>query len=218
MDHLEYAQLSLDNLRQYPGNAKEHDLDELRLSLRKGQFQPVIVRRHDGIETILSGHGTVEAALLESWEKIECKVIACTDEEALWINLAANRTGELAGYDQPALAALLEQLDGEYAGTGWEADDLDDLLAALDQVAETPYTASQAEYAETPEETEARAGLGSGVPLVARGIRETVIILAQDQHDELHGHLAALRSVLEGNDLTNGAIVLRAVRAFREMQ
>ncbi len=56
------------------------------------------------------------------------------------------------------------------------------------------------------------------MPLVARGIRETVIILAQDQHDELHGHLAALRSVLEGNDLTNGAIVLRAVRAFREMQ
>jgi hypothetical protein len=214
MEHIEFSHIPLTDLREYPGNAKEHDLDELRLSLRKGQFQPIVVREHEGERIILSGHGTAEAAKLEGWATVECKVINCTDEEALWINLAANRIGERAGYDDPLLAALIEQLDGEYAGTGWQADDLDDLLAALDQVAETPYTATEATYAETPEETEARAELGTGVSLAARGIRETVIILAQDEHDELHSLLARTRPLLPGDDLTNGQIFLHAMRTL----
>ena len=218
MKHIEFAQLPIERLHEYPNNAKLHDLDELRRSLRKGQFQPVIIRQHAGIYTILAGHGTTEAARLENWDTVECKVIECSDEEALWINLAANKIGSDEGYENDLLAALLEQLDGDYAGTGWEADDLDDLLAALDQVAETPYVSSRAEYAETPEETEARAELGTGVPLAARGIRETVIILAQDEHDELHQHLVQLRNSMGEEDLTNGAIILRAVRAYREMQ
>lgn len=222
MEHLEYASLALKTLTPFPGNAKKHNLDEQRRSLRKGQFQPIIVRRQlepDGgtlVHTILAGHGLTEAAELENLESIDAKVISCTDEEALWINLAANKVGADEGYENDLLVGLLEQLDGDYIGTGWEADDLDDLLAALDQVAETPYVASKAEYAETPEETEARAGLGSGVPLVARGIRETVLILPQDDHDELHQHLVQLRGSMEGIDLTNGEIVLRAVRFYRE--
>lgn len=216
MKHIEFANIPLAKLHEFPGNAKEHDLDELRRSLRKGQFQPVIVRKHDDGYTILSGHGTSEAAKLEDWETVECKVIECSDEEALWINLAANRIGERAGYHDESLAALLEQLDGDYVGTGWEADDLDDLLAALNQVAETPYVATEAQYAETPEEAAARAELGSGESLAARGIRETVIILPQDDHDELHRHLAGLRSSLDANnDLTNGEILLRAARGLK---
>jgi hypothetical protein len=219
MEHLEYTSLALDVLRPFPGNAKKHNLDEQRLSLRKGQFQPIIVRRtEDGENIILAGHGTVEAAELENWKHIDAKVITCTDDEALWVNLAANKIGADEGYENDLLVDLLEQLDGDYVGTGWSADDLDDLLAALDQVAETPYVATKAEYAETPEETEARAGLGTGVPLAARGIRETVIILAQDEHEELHQHLVKLRDTIKGEDLTNGAIILRAVRFFREAQ
>jgi hypothetical protein len=219
MDHIEYASLALDVLKPFPGNAKKHNLDEQRRSLRKGQFQPIIVRRtEDGENIILAGHGTAEAAKLEDWKHIDAKVITCTDDEALWVNLAANKIGADEGYEQDLLAALLEELDGDYVGTGWSADDLDDLLAALDQVAETPYTATRAEYAETPEETEERAGLGSGIPLAARGIRETVIILPQEDHEELHQHLTKLRDTLDGTDLTNGAIILRAVRYFREGQ
>lgn len=219
MEHVEYASLALDVLKPFPGNAKKHNLDEQRLSLRKGQFQPIIVRRtDDGENVILAGNGTAEAAKLENWKHIDAKVIRCTDEEALWVNLAANKIGADEGYEQDLLAALLEELDGDFVGTGWSADDLDDLLAALDQVAETPYTATRAEYAETPEETEERAGLGSGIPLAARGIRETVIILPQDDHEELHQHLTKLRDSLDGTDLTNGAIILRAVRYFREGQ
>lgn len=214
MDHLEYASVGLETLKPFPGNAKKHDLDEQRRSLRKGQFQPIIVRKTSDGLTILAGHGTTEAAKLEGWTHIDAKIIACDDEEASWINLAANKIGADEGYDNELLAALLEQRDGDYFGTGWNADDLDDLLAALDQVAEAPYQPTQADFAETKEETEARADLGTGVPLAARGIRETVIVLDQDSHDELHSLLVKCRAALNATDVTNGEIVLQGMRAL----
>lgn len=214
MEHIEYASLALKELKPFPGNAKKHDLDEQRRSLRKGQFQPIIVRKHDDGYTILAGHGTTEAAELEGWKRIDAKVIECTDEEALWVNLAANKVGADEGYEQDLLADLIEQLDGDYAGTGWSADDLDDLLSALDQVAEAPYQPTQAAFAETEEETEARSELGTGVPLSARGIRETVIILGQEDHDELHSLLVKCRATLQVADVTNGEIVLQGMRAL----
>lgn len=218
MEHIEYAHLALADLTPFPGNAKKHDLDELRLSLRKGQFQPVVARWEEDKQryTILSGNGTVEAAALEGWEKIDTKVISCTDEEALWINLAANKVGADEGYEDELLAGLLEQLNGDFTGTGWNADDLDDLLAALEKVEETPYVATGASYNETPEETAAREEMGSGMSLAARGIRETVVILPQDEHDELHSLLAKTRSLIKETDVTNGQIVLRGVRALHE--
>ncbi len=215
MEHVEFAQLSVGSLKPFPGNAKKHDLDEQRRSLRKGQFRPIVVRRNDdGSHTILAGHGLHEAAKLEDWQTIEAKVVICTDEEARWINLADNKVGADTGYDDQLLADLLDQLDGDFEGTGWEADDLDDLLAALNQVAETPYTPSQASYSETEEETEQRAEMGSGMSLAARGIRETVIILPQDEHDELHSLLVKCRAGIKEDDITNGQIVLRAVRTL----
>lgn len=214
MEHLEYASVGLESLQPFPGNAKLHDLDEQRRSLRRGQFQPIIVRKTDDGLTILAGHGTTEAAKLESWTHIDAKIIKCTDEEATWINLAANKIGADTGYDNELLAALLESRDGDYFGTGWQADDLDDLLAALDQVTETPYQPTQADYAETPEQTEARSELGTGVPLAARGIRETVIVLDQDSHDELHSLLVKCRAALQATDVTNGEIMLQGMRAL----
>lgn len=215
MQHLEFTRLALSELTPFPGNAKEHDLDELRRSLRRGQFQPIVVRRVGADNIILAGNGTFQAASLEDWETIECKVVDCTDEEALWINLAANRIGERGGYDTEALAALLEELDGDFVGTGWEQDDLDELVAALEAVQDTPFTAPQTASADLPG-TAGVTGPG-GVSTGVGGTRETVIVLGSDGHDELHGHLAALRASLPNNTLTNGDVVLLAARALRRL-
>ena len=215
MQHLEFTRLALTDLTPFPGNAKAHDLDELRRSLRRGQFQPIVVRRVDGGHVILAGNGTFQAAELEDWPTIECKVVECTDEEALWINLAANRIGERGGYDTEALAALLEELDGDFLGTGWDQGDLDELTAALEAASELPFVAPQVAPAALPGlpgvDGPERAGTGAG------GTRELVVLLGEDDHDELQGHLTALRALLKGNTLTNGDILLVAARTFRQM-
>lgn len=215
MQHLEFTRLALADLTPFPGNAKAHDLDELRRSLRRGQFQPIVVRRLGDDNIILAGNGTYQAASLEDWDTIECKVIECTDEEALWINLAANRIGERAGYDDDALAALLEELDGDFVGTGWEQADLDDLLTSLEATQESPFAASQT----LPVERSGTSGL-PGIPDAstnAGGTRETTILLGADDHDELHGHLTALRSLLENTTMTNGDMLLVAARSLRHL-
>lgn len=212
MQHIEFANLTLAELTPFPGNAKEHDLDELRRSLRKGQFQPIVVRRDAGQNVILAGNGTFEAAFLEDWTTIECKIIECSDEEALWINLAANRIGERAGYDDDALTALLEELEGDYSGTGWDAEDLADLIAAC-EATNSPFVAPQdapAAPTGTPGDSGTHDAGTSG------GAHETVLLLSDDDHDELHGHLAALRASL-GGTLTNGGILLWSARALRQL-
>jgi hypothetical protein len=63
------------NLTAHPANYRrhpEHQLAILRESLRvHGQQKPVVVTP-DG--TILAGHGLVQAAKLEGWERIACHV------------------------------------------------------------------------------------------------------------------------------------------------
>lgn len=69
---------------------------------------------------------------LRGWsgrDTIRCEVIQCDDAEARRINLADNRTAELATDDPDDLRALLAGLDGDFTGTGWAEDDYLSLLA-----------------------------------------------------------------------------------------
>lgn len=66
MDHATYlrtADIPLDDLRPFPGNAKRHDLPTIEASLRRnGQFRPLVVRElEDGALVVLAGNGTMEA-------------------------------------------------------------------------------------------------------------------------------------------------------------
>lgn len=121
------------SLLPFPGNAKIHADGELRGSAKKlGQFQSIVVRvLDDGGLMILSGHGFTEAFAAVGATEIRADLITCTDDEALRVNLAANRLQELAGYDDPSLVALLQALDGDFDSTGWAQEDLDLLLAGL---------------------------------------------------------------------------------------
>jgi DNA modification methylase len=124
---------SVQALRPHPRNYRrhpEHQLAILRESLRvHGQQKPIVVTP-DG--TILAGHGLVEAARLEGWEDIDCHVYDGPYPEAF---LAIdNRASDLAEDDETALAALLRDLEAQdqLSATGWEQDDLEELLLRLE--------------------------------------------------------------------------------------
>jgi hypothetical protein len=204
-----------DSLITHPDNARRGDINVIAESLGENQqYLPLVVQA--STRYVLSGNHTLLAARQLEWETVDVVLVDVDDEHAVRIMLSANRTADLGEYDDTALLKLLESLDGEYEGTGYDADDYDDLLALLGQVAETPYLETTAAYAETAEEMQARADklAEGGSPLIARGIRETVVILPQDEHDELHQLLGRARASLPSKDLTNGEVVLRAVRAL----
>lgn len=136
-------QVPIGDLRPYPGNPRTHDIPAIRASLRaNGQYRAIVVCE-TGTETlppltILAGHGTVEGAEAEGWKTILAHLVQCDDDQARRIVLADNRTAELGGYDNQALAKLLGELR-DFDGTGWRPDDLQGLLRSLDTTPrETP--------------------------------------------------------------------------------
>lgn len=153
------AELSIDNITPFPGNAKRGVVPVILESLRSnGQYRAIVVREHAGQHTSLAGNHTVLAIAMHGqgdcgitpkingkehpcglcgntdWDPVaRCEIITCDEDTALRINLADNRTSELGTHDDHALALLLAELDGDFTGTGWVDADFDELLAAVDE-------------------------------------------------------------------------------------
>ncbi|MCL8016856.1 ParB N-terminal domain-containing protein, partial [Streptomyces sp. AS02] len=124
------ADIALDELTPFPGNAKRGNVDQIRASLRRnGQYRSLVVREiPNGPLIVLAGNHTLQALQAEGRETARCEVVLCDDDTARRINLADNRTAELGEYDNDALAELLSYLDGDYDGTGYTQDDVEHLL------------------------------------------------------------------------------------------
>lgn len=165
-------------LTPYDGNAKRHDLPTIAASLKaNSQYKPLTVRRSDDPNrhnVVLAGNGTLEAARdLLHWTEIAISYVECDDATARRIVLVDNRSNELGGgYDGEALAALLAGLNGDFDGTGFDQDDLDDLLDEL-----------------APPDSDPNAGTGMGEPV----IRYEVVFDTEDQQKRFYRHLRTLR-------------------------
>jgi hypothetical protein len=137
--YLRTADIPLSDLSPFPGNAKVGDIDAIRASVRRsGQYRSLVVRETDDALVILAGWHTSRALVAEGHASARCEVIACDDDTARAINLADNRTGELGGFDDDALAALLAaaQDANDLSGTGYDDHDLDELLRVTGQLAD----------------------------------------------------------------------------------
>jgi site-specific DNA-methyltransferase (adenine-specific) len=136
MAYLVTRSVPLDELTLFPGNAKRGDVEAIRASLRKnGQYRSLVVRAvPNGPLVVLAGNHTMLALKAENRSEARCEIIECDDATARRINLADNRTAELGGYEEDALAALLKELDGDYEGTGWAEEDLGDLFGSVEEL------------------------------------------------------------------------------------
>jgi len=142
---IEYMPLS--KLRRWPRNPKDHDLGTLHQSIsRFGFVSPIIIDERTG--KLVAGHGRLDvlqqkkvagekppARIKEVGDEWYVPVIRGisfnSDEEAEAYAIADNRTTELGGWDEVRLAEVLSDLAAADAleGVGWDADDIDALLA-----------------------------------------------------------------------------------------
>ncbi len=130
---LEPLAVPLADLTPFPGNPRRGDVDAIARSLDTfGQRKPIVVTA-DG--TVVAGNHTVLAARQLGWDRIAAVRVDDDETTAKAYNLADNRTAELGGYDEAALAELMADLKaadaGLFAATGWADTDLDELLASL---------------------------------------------------------------------------------------
>jgi ParB-like chromosome segregation protein Spo0J len=126
-----YEVVPLASLERYPGNAKQHDIDAIRESLRASGFVGALTVQ-TSTRRLLAGNGTWEALGLEEFEEVPVVWRDCDDAEARRIVLAFNRVAERGHFDNGALALLLQAAaddEGGLLGTGYIDGDLAALLA-----------------------------------------------------------------------------------------
>jgi ParB-like chromosome segregation protein Spo0J len=118
----------IDSLVPYPGNARQGDVGAIAESLAThGQYRPIVVNRPT--REILVGNHTWQAAARLGWSEIAVTFVDVDPIEARRIVLVDNRTTDIATYDSDALGDLLRTVSTDLRGTGFDGDDLDDLLA-----------------------------------------------------------------------------------------
>ncbi len=101
-------------------------------SIRRFGFRvPIVVNRRTNI--IEAGNTRWKAAKKLGMEEIPVVFVEDDDVTAAAYGIADNRTGEIAEWDEPALATILSSLQdvGQLDMTGYGAEDLGELIAGL---------------------------------------------------------------------------------------
>jgi DNA modification methylase len=116
------------NARLHPERNLQSIIDSLR---RFGQAEPLVVQAKTN--RIIGGNGRYAAMKLLGYSECDVVVLETDDLTATALGIALNRTADLAEWDEPALAKLLQNLHAEDAleGVGFTPDDLSELLAGL---------------------------------------------------------------------------------------
>lgn len=133
--------LPIDDLTPWPGNARQGDRARIRTSRRHhGQYKPILAQLSSN--RIVAGNNFWADARDDGWTEIQVIRLDITDDEALRINIADNRTSDMASYDRRLLLEQFSELP-DLDGTGYHLDELDELRNTLDQE-DTPPTTGDA--------------------------------------------------------------------------
>ena len=138
---LAIRRVPLDSLHLDPANARAHgerNLEAIEGSLvRFGQAEPLVVHRETG--RVIAGNGRLVAMRKLGWSECDVVEVGLDAIEATALGIALNRTADLASWDEPALAKLLDGLRAEdaLAGVGFTDIDIDELLAGLEAEVES---------------------------------------------------------------------------------
>lgn len=145
----EHQTVPLLDLNHYSKNPRRGDVQAIKGSIvANGIFRPVIVNKGtytDKPNEILAGNHTVKAIreLAEEnpddrrWQQVEVWMVDVDAERAARIVLADNRTADLGSYDNEELLGLLETVDHDLDGTGFDYEDLDDLRVEVKEIVES---------------------------------------------------------------------------------
>lgn len=122
------------DLQPFHRNPRRGDVAVIAESLEKlGQYRPIVVnlgtytgRPHE----VLAGNHTLQAAQRLGWSEIDAHYVDVDDETANRIVLVDNKSNDRAGYDEPELLALIQELPTLEA-TGWDEADVQALVLGI---------------------------------------------------------------------------------------
>lgn len=128
-------------LEDFPGNPKDHDIGAISESIdANGWYGVLLVQDWKGVpKYILAGHGRRTTLIAKGVDHVPVILLQCDPKTARRIVLADNRTSELGGFNLPKLAEFLtaEAESKNLRGTGYDGDDVDDVIQRLSDYQES---------------------------------------------------------------------------------
>lgn len=126
------------NVQPDPRNARKHDernIDAIKRSLQSFGWRSVLVANKK-TKQLLSGNGRLRAAMELEEAQVPVLFVDADSEQAAAYAIMDNRTAELAGWDDKVLAGVLRDLQSsvDVADVGFDDNEMDALLASLDDV------------------------------------------------------------------------------------
>jgi hypothetical protein len=223
------VKMAVAELKLHPDNARQGDVGAIMQSLEAhGQYKPIVVQKSTNY--VLAGNHTLRAAAGLGWDSVEAVVLDVDDDQALRILLADNRTGDLASYDDIKLVEMLTSLFEEEAsliGTGFSGDDMDDMLARLEEQTQRDLDLSNVTVNRPTEPSEQQPGDQEGVIMTPsltdyaeRYQSATTRVLMADYSNEVYVWLVEqLGDYRAKHDLeTNAAAILHLVEQASGLQ
>jgi hypothetical protein len=126
-----YEVVAIDALQMHPDNPRRGDVATIVESIEAHGFYGAVIVQRSSMR-VLAGNHRLLAARQQGITRLPAIFVDVDDDAAKRIMLVDNRTNDIAEYDDSALTALLRSLDGDLFGTGFDQDDLAELLAADD--------------------------------------------------------------------------------------
>jgi hypothetical protein len=173
----------------HPENARLGDVAGIKASLERfGQVRPILVQNSSAF--IVAGNHTFKAARELGWTHVAVVGIDLPDDEAMAYMIADNRLGDLATWDDTALAGNLQKLmmAGKLHGTGWSPDQVDDMLSAMDALPEVEPEEFEGAHSVTDDELAHTFRNRSQ----AGPLRQFVVLYSPEVGEEVEGILTRL--------------------------
>ena len=125
------ATVPIDDLIRHPDTPRRGAIPAISASIEVNGWYGAVVAQ-SSTRHVLAGNHRMEAARRLGMTDLPVHWLDVDDATARRILLADNRTSDLATYDDAVLAQLLESAaaDDDLIGTGYDGDDLDELLGA----------------------------------------------------------------------------------------
>jgi ParB-like chromosome segregation protein Spo0J len=133
-----YEMVDVNEVKLHPQNPNEGDLGAIMESISANGFWGALIVQASTM-FVLAGNHRLMAARELGISSVPAVIVDVDDEQALRVLAADNRTARLGLDDQDALTQLLTMLamtDSGLAGTGYDGDDLDAMLAEQNEFKE----------------------------------------------------------------------------------
>jgi hypothetical protein len=130
--------VAIDSVTPHPSNPRRGDVSRIERSLRDhGQYSPIVVHEQTG-HILVGNHRWRVMKDKLGWSHVDARFVSCSDAKALQVLAMDNRSSDDGTYDDAELLTLLESISDDLPSAGYDVDDLDDLLARLEESAPLP--------------------------------------------------------------------------------